>query len=574
MRKHVMVSVLVGLLATLALAAPATSDVTAPAAEPAISAPGSPVTLGPLNPIEQTPEMRALRSELARADASGDNSAIKAVEDRIQALYLASQPPNGVPVEAEPVPAQGGVADYGLDALVSARVWSSIAADYTMDGTMYAAAATLDSTAMVYRSTDHGASWSFLCGVQNSPKVLYDKVGLVVTGGDSARVFLFFLHPNSDGDVYLARYNLDGSGFYYTSVLIGADSIGDFAFCADNDNHYYLYGCAYSTTGTTLGNGKILRSTDYGVTWAATADFGNLKHVSYQNGAGAWQYLSTVVPLTGYPGQINALTNHSYGDPARWSETNLRPDTFMLEEPVFCPAFTTPETSATAWLAYHHLDSATSAYSVMTRYTQDGGATFSTPAALSREAGASDFWPDLKPYRSPGNDYMNISYISLTGSDIRRLYRRYCQAIDPGNWSDTTRVTSKEALRSHLQKPLLLYSPDGPGSGGGCVFVSYASSDSMFWNAPWQTGVAEPVAPKAAWRDLTPSLVRGVLMMEDRGRKTEDRAELLDVSGRWAMGLKPGANDVRTLAPGIYFVRQASSMMRGASSVTKVVITR
>jgi hypothetical protein len=564
-----MVSVLVGLLATLALAAHATSDVTAPAAEPAISAPGSPVTLGPLNPIEQTPEVRALRSELARADASGDNSAIKAVEDRIQALYLAGQPPSGDPAEAEPVSAQGGVTSYGLDALVSARVGASIAADYTMDGMMYAAAATLDSTTLVYRSTDHGASWSNLTGVMNSPKVLYDKVGLVVTGGDSARVFLFFLHPNSDGDVYLARYNLDGSGFYYTSVLIGADSIGDFAFCADNDNHYYLYGCAYSTTRTSGSNGKILRSTDYGVTWAVTSSFGNLNQVSYQNGAGAWQYLSTAVRYPGIQGQINALTNHSYGDPARWSETAVRPDTFPLEEPVFCPAFTTPETSATAWLAYHHADSGTGEYSVRTAYTQDGGVTFSTPAALARDSGAGDVWPDLKPYRSPGNDYMNISYISMRNG-VRRLYRRYCQAIDPGNWSDTTRVTSKEALRSHLQKPLLLYSPDGPGSGGGCVFVSYASSDSMFWNAPWQTGVAEPVAPKAAWRDLTPSLVRGVLMTEDRGRKTEDRAELLDASGRRAMGLKPGANDVRTLAPGIYFVERGTAL----APYSRVVIAK
>jgi hypothetical protein len=196
----------------------------------------------------------------------------------------------------------------------------------------------------------------------------------------------------------------------------------------------------------------------------------------------------------------------------------------------------------------------------MTAYTQDGGVTFSTPAPISTEAGAGDFWPDLKPYRSPGNDYMNISYINLTGSDIRRLYRRYCQASDPGNWSDTTRVTSKEPLRSHELKPLLLYSAGGPGSGGGCVFVSYASSDSMFWNAPWQTGVAEPVAPKAVRRDLAPSLVRGVLMMEDRGRKTEDRAELLDASGRRVIVLKPGANDVSRLAPGVYFVVRGSTL--------------
>ena len=561
MRKYVMVPVLVGLLATLALAVTATSDVAAPAPEPAISATGSPVTLGPLNPIEQTPEMRALRSELARADASGDNSAIKAVEDRIQALYLASQPPNGDPAEAEPVPARCGVADYGLDALVSAQVATNFAADYTMDGTMYAAAATLDSSALVYRSTDHGVTWDYLCGVYNTTRVIYNKVGLVVTGGDSARIFLFFLHPGNGGDVYLARFNLDGTGFTFVPVLVGAaDSVGDFAFCADNDNHYYLYGCAYSTLRTTGTNSAILRSTDYGVTWATTASFSHINQASYQNGAGSWQYFSTAVRLDGYAGKINLLTNHSYGDPARWNEHDIRPDTFFIEEPVFCPAFTTPETSATAWLAYHHQDSGTTEYSVRTAYTQDGGVTFSTPVALSRDPGASDFWPDLKPYRAPGNNYMNISYISLSSSDIRRLYRRFANGADPGVWSDTTRVTSKEAFRDHLLKPLLLYSPGGPGSGGGCVFAAYADKDSMFWNAPWQTGVAEPAAPKAVWRDLTPSLVHGVLRLEDRGRKTEDRAELLDVSGRRAMELAPGANDVSRLAPGVYFVARGSTL--------------
>jgi len=62
-----------------------------------------------------------------------------------------------------------------------------------------------------------------------------------------------------------------------------------------------------------------------------------------------------------------------------------------------------------------------------------------------------------------------------------------------------------------------------------------------------------------------------VLMMEDRGRETEDRAELLDVSGRKAMDLVPGENDVSGLAPGVYFVRNAQAQ---AQAIRKVVITR
>ena len=45
------------------------------------------------------------------------------------------------------------------------------------------------------------------------------------------------------------------------------------------------------------------------------------------------------------------------------------------------------------------------------------------------------------------------------------------------------------------------------------------------------------------------------------------RAVLLDAAGRKVMELQAGPNDVRQLAPGVYFARSASS-------VRKVLITR
>jgi hypothetical protein len=520
------------LSASVLTAAPRASDLPARAPEPAIAVAGAPTTLGPLNPIEQTPEMKALRSELDRATASGDNAGIKAVHDRIQALYLANQPPNSGAAKSEPVPAPCGVTDYGSDALISGRVVFSTAADYTMDGTMYAAAATLDSTAMVYRSTDHGVTWSSLCGVQSSPRVIYGKVGLVVSEGDSARIFLFFLHPDNGGDVYVVRFNLDGTGFLPRNVLVGAaDTIGDFAFCRDNDNHYYLYGVAYPITSASM-LGEALRSTDYGLTWAVTNPLGYLNQVSYQNGAGRWQYMASATKFPGHTGMINTISNHNYGDPGSWYQTDVWPDGNAVEEPVFAPAFTTPETSAVAWLAYHHTNPSGNPFSIMTAYTLDGGVTFSTPAALASETGAGDVWPDLKPYRSTGNDYMNISYISLY-NDFRRVFRRYAQAPEPGVWSDTSRVNNREAYRDHNLKPLLLYSTGSPGTGGGCVFVSYASPDSMFWNAPWMTAVAEnpaqPGRPAAAFSVL-PSVARGPVRVSWNGSAM--RLTVTDVAGR------------------------------------------
>ncbi len=89
-----------------------------------------------------------------------------------------------------------------------------------------------------------------------------------------------------------------------------------------------------------------------------------------------------------------------------------------------------------------------------------------------------------------------------------------------------------------------------------------------------QVAIAEPGQSEVGQTWKGASVVRGVLNLEVGSRQnTAYRAELLDVSGRKVLDLHPGANDVRALAPGVYFVRQASSVRRQASSVTKVVLT-
>ena len=84
-----------------------------------------------------------------------------------------------------------------------------------------------------------------------------------------------------------------------------------------------------------------------------------------------------------------------------------------------------------------------------------------------------------------------------------------------------------------------------------------------------QTGVQE--TPKAEVRTANgPTIVRGSLRL---GASTSASPSwLLDASGRRLMELQPGENDVRGLAPGVYFVRRASGEGRMANS--KVVITR
>jgi hypothetical protein len=77
------------------------------------------------------------------------------------------------------------------------------------------------------------------------------------------------------------------------------------------------------------------------------------------------------------------------------------------------------------------------------------------------------------------------------------------------------------------------------------------------------------------------TIVGGVLWMPGFGTRSElpernsvmSCAVLLDATGRKVMELHPGANDVRVLAPGVYFVR-AASREPSAASCSKVMIVR
>jgi YVTN family beta-propeller protein len=89
-------------------------------------------------------------------------------------------------------------------------------------------------------------------------------------------------------------------------------------------------------------------------------------------------------------------------------------------------------------------------------------------------------------------------------------------------------------------------------------------------------GVEEGRLSTAGRLPPTATIVRGVLEMpEATSRKPQASSVLLDISGRKALDLKPGANDVSRLATGVYFVLAEGSRVQGfRGSGQKVVIQR
>jgi hypothetical protein len=87
-------------------------------------------------------------------------------------------------------------------------------------------------------------------------------------------------------------------------------------------------------------------------------------------------------------------------------------------------------------------------------------------------------------------------------------------------------------------------------------------------------GVAETPKPQVLSRTPQATVVRGVLVMpaaNGEGR-VANGACLLDAAGRGVMELQAGSNDVRRLAPGVYFVREEPQAPGPKPQATRKVV--
>jgi len=128
------------------------------------------------------------------------------------------------------------------------------------------------------------------------------------------------------------------------------------------------------------------------------------------------------------------------------------------------------------------------------------------------------------------------------------------------------------ALALSTSSQMLLVYQGWAGSVGGKTY----NTQRIWGMLDPNPGVAEGAGPTACRSRLTATIVRGVLFLPGASSVMRGAScVLLDISGRKVMDLRPGANDVRALAPGVYFVREGGeSREQGGAGIRKVVIQR
>jgi CubicO group peptidase (beta-lactamase class C family) len=90
-------------------------------------------------------------------------------------------------------------------------------------------------------------------------------------------------------------------------------------------------------------------------------------------------------------------------------------------------------------------------------------------------------------------------------------------------------------------------------------------------------GIEDDSKPKVASLRPTARIVRDVLLLpETSSRQPQAASWLTDATGRRVAALRPGANDVGSLSPGVYFITQQGSGAGDVErpNVSKVVLTR
>jgi hypothetical protein len=164
-------------------------------------------------------------------------------------------------------------------------------------------------------------------------------------------------------------------------------------------------------------------------------------------------------------------------------------------------------------------------------------------------------------------------HAALTICDTGLYHVYYTSSADHGvSWSDLELVDEDTTLSSAC--------PDIGADSAGHAYVVWSHGDDGEFRIWFATnnpvGIAEEPTRQPTSVQPSATVVRNVLSLpEASSHKPQAAGALLDISGRQVMVLKPGANDVRALAPGVYFMReepQASSPK--PQVVRKVVVTR
>ena len=209
-----------------------------------------------------------------------------------------------------------------------------------------------------------------------------------------------------------------------------------------------------------------------------------------------------------------------------------------------------------------------------------------------------------RPCIGGGNDgRLYVAWEQFDSSNVEPLTSRLRAGIwvssSPDNglsWTPGLLVTERNTFSHRFPSIVDRMIPGGPSEDTVCILYMIDSISGFFVQSEGPAtfnpmvcqfipssllGAEETMNDELGTMNVGPTIVRGVLPFEARGalsdrglrgQQREPRGELLDISGRRVLDLRPGPNDVSRLSPGVYFIHSAIDNRQ--SPMPRVVITR
>lgn len=320
--------------------------------------------------------------------------------------------------------------NWGNDATIAAgSMEGGISADYCSDS-LYAVRCTtyngVDKARMnIYKSTDEGATWSYLSGLVTTTSQFSYPVILTGNSGTPDRLYLFYLRASQNGEIRVARYTQGGTWEGTYLVKSDSDTISYYSACTNYGLGSRLM-VAYQRNPMASATPDLytIVSSDYGESWGGQVYIsGDGSHPDIAYGRQKHVYL-TYEKTSGSDDEIHFGRSTDYCASGSWEYfQSLTSDSWDDNYPKVAALHTTPEATPHIWVAYNHDFAGSGNIDLRFAYSTNGGDDWSKNHVLANELDYNEMACDLWVGRNSSFTYVNICYLAYRGvSYLQRWY--------------------------------------------------------------------------------------------------------------------------------------------------------
>ncbi len=384
---------------------------------------------------------------------------------------------------------------WGNDVTIApGTVSNGISVDYGSSGILYAVRCTTyagvsNARVNVYKSTNEGESWSWLCGFYSSGGAFTYSCPVVLTGtwGTPDKLYIFCLASTNNGDIRLARCSQSGTQMKFFSVKVDSDTIEYFSACGNLGSGSRLM-VAYQRQQSTYSYPSVYTtvSSDSGETWGGTAYItSDGSHPDIAYGSSGYTFL-TYEKTSGTNDEIYFGRSTSYCASGTWGYfEQLTEDSWDDNYPKVAALHTSPSASPYVWVGYNHDYAGTGNLDLRFAYSTDGGNNWTKNQYLASSSSYDERACDLWVGRNTGYYYVNICYLKNRYASIldqnNDIYWGYSNTSHPDQWT-ISQISDSWGANNDDGRRVCQGTYGSLESGGGWSAVVYAGKSLLSGN--------------------------------------------------------------------------------------------